>query len=63
MGHGGPGSTGPGRFFFDWLTDPVKNCAGALMDFGCYMVDAMKGNKPIEGITAVYQRRRGGKLK
>ena len=22
--------------FFDWLTDPEKNGAGALMDFGCY---------------------------
>jgi predicted dehydrogenase len=25
-----------GKYFFDWLTDPVKNGAGALMDFGCY---------------------------
>jgi predicted dehydrogenase len=37
VGHGGPGSEGPrNSFFFDWLTDPVKNGAGALMDFGCY---------------------------
>ena len=37
VGHGGPGSTGPrNQFFFAWLTDPVKNGAGALMDFGCY---------------------------
>ncbi len=36
VGHGGPGSTGSGKYFFDWLTDPVKNGAGALMDFGCY---------------------------
>lgn len=37
VGHGGPGGpTGLNRFFFDWLTDPVKNGAGALMDFGCY---------------------------
>jgi len=36
VGHGGPGSTGPGKYFFDWLTDPEKNGAGALMDFGCY---------------------------
>jgi predicted dehydrogenase len=36
VGHGGPGSTGVGKYFFDWLTDPVKNGAGALMDFGCY---------------------------
>jgi predicted dehydrogenase len=36
VGHGGPGSTGPAKYFFDWLTDPVKNGAGALMDFSCY---------------------------
>jgi predicted dehydrogenase len=37
VGHGGPGSEGPrSKFFFEWLTDPVKNGAGALMDFGCY---------------------------
>ena len=37
VGHGGPGSEGVrNKYFFDWLTDPVKNGAGALMDFGCY---------------------------
>ncbi len=37
VGHGGPGSEGArNKYFFDWLTDPVKNGAGALMDFGCY---------------------------
>lgn len=37
VGHGGPGSDGPrNKYFFDWLTDPEKNGAGALMDFGCY---------------------------
>lgn len=37
VGHGGPGgATGRNKFFFDWLTDPEKNGAGALMDFGCY---------------------------
>jgi predicted dehydrogenase len=37
VGHGGPGSTGAGnKYFFEWLTDPVKNGAGALMDFQCY---------------------------
>jgi predicted dehydrogenase len=37
VGHGGPGSEGArSKFFFDWLTDPVKNGAGALVDFGCY---------------------------
>ena len=37
VGHGGPGSEGPrNKYFFEWLTDPIKNGAGALMDFGCY---------------------------
>jgi predicted dehydrogenase len=37
VGHGGPGSEGVrSKYFFAWLTDPVKNGAGALMDFGCY---------------------------
>ena len=37
VGHGGPGgSKGLNKVFFDWLTDPEKNGAGALMDFGCY---------------------------
>jgi len=37
VGHGGPGGpTGLNKYFFDWLTDPVKNGAGALVDFGCY---------------------------
>jgi len=37
VGHGGPGSEGTrSKYFFEWLTDPVKNGAGALMDFGCY---------------------------
>jgi predicted dehydrogenase len=37
VGHGGPSSQGVrNSFFFEWLTDPLKNSAGALMDFGCY---------------------------
>lgn len=37
VGHGGPGSEGVrSKYFFAWLTDPVKNGAGALVDFGCY---------------------------
>lgn len=37
VGHGGPGATGVrSKYFFEWLTDPVKNGAGALMDFQCY---------------------------
>ena len=37
VGHGGPGGpTGLNKYFFNWLTDPVKNGGGALVDFGCY---------------------------
>jgi predicted dehydrogenase len=37
VGHAGPTwHTGTARFFVDWLTDPVKNGGGALVDFGCY---------------------------
>ena len=37
VGHGGldPAGVRNGAFFA-WLTDPEKNGAGALMDFGCY---------------------------
>lgn len=37
VGHSGPSSEGVrNKYFFAWLTDPEKNGAGALMDFGCY---------------------------
>ena len=37
VGHGGPGGpNGLNKYFFNWLTDPVKNGGGALVDFGCY---------------------------
>jgi predicted dehydrogenase len=38
VGHVGPNSKDAaiGQFFFRWLTDPVQNGAGALMDFGSY---------------------------
>jgi predicted dehydrogenase len=35
-GHRGPKKIGINREFLDWLTDPVQNGGGALMDFGCY---------------------------
>lgn len=35
-GHQGPKEIGVGPEFFGWLTDPEKNGAGALFDFGCY---------------------------
>jgi predicted dehydrogenase len=55
-GHEGPKKIGCSTDFLNWLTDPVKNGAGALNDFGCYganlMTWLMKGEKPI-AVTAV----------
>lgn len=33
-GHEGPKEIGVNKEFFDWLTDPVQNGGGALIDFG-----------------------------
>jgi len=38
-GHEGPKEIGTSKYFSDWLYDPAKNGAGALMDFGCYGAD------------------------
>jgi predicted dehydrogenase len=40
-GHQGPKEIGVGPEFLAWLTDPVKNGAGALFDFGCYGANLM----------------------
>jgi len=55
-GHKGPKEIGCTPEFLEWLTDPVKNGGGALMDFGCYganlMTYLMHGQQPIS-VTAV----------
>jgi predicted dehydrogenase len=55
-GHQGPKEIGVNKEFLDWLTDPVQNGGGALIDFGCYganlMTYLMKGQEPIS-VTAV----------
>lgn len=57
-GHQGPKEIGVNKEFFNWLTDPVQNGGGALIDFGCYganlMTYLMKGEKPVS-VTAVTQ--------
>src|SRR5258705_1309705 len=40
-GHEGPKEIGVEPEFLSWLTDPVRNGAGALFDFGCYGADLM----------------------
>lgn len=55
-GHQGPKEIGCSAEFLSWLTDPVKNGAGAMNDFGCYGADLMtwlmKGHRPL-AVTAI----------
>jgi len=55
-GHQGPREIGVGDEFFNWLTDPVKNGGGAIVDFGCYGANLitylMNGQLPVS-VTAV----------
>ena len=58
-GHHGPKEIGVQPEFFDWLTDPVRNGAGALYDFGCYGANIatwlLDNERPLR-VTAVTQR-------
>ncbi|HET6566695.1 MAG TPA: Gfo/Idh/MocA family oxidoreductase [Rhodothermales bacterium] len=58
-GHQGPIEIGVSSEFLAWLTDPVLNGGGALMDFGCYGADLvtaiMDGQAPLT-VTAVTQQ-------
>ena len=58
-GHNGPKEIGVQPEFLDWLTDPGRNGAGALFDFGCYGADLMTwlmhGEMPTT-VTAVVQQ-------
>jgi len=58
-GHEGPKEIGVPPEFLDWLTDPRRNGAGALFDFGCYGADLMTwlmhGKAPLT-VTAVTQQ-------
>lgn len=54
-GHKGPMEIGVYQEFLDWLTDPIQNGGGAVIDFGCYganlMTWLMKGERPLS-VTA-----------
>jgi len=58
-GHRGPKEIGVQPEFLDWLTDPARNGAGALFDFGCYGVNLlawlMDDARPTS-VTAVTRR-------
>jgi len=57
-GHQGPAAIGCSPDFLKWLTDPVLDGGGALMDFGCYGADLatwlMGGQRPTS-VVAVTQ--------
>ena len=58
-GHEGPREIGVGPEFLSWLTDPVLNGGGALMDFGCYGANLMTwlmDGAPPTSVTAVTQQ-------
>lgn len=58
-GHKGPREIGCSEDFLSWLTDPVMNGGGAIIDFGCYganlMTWLMKGERPLS-VTAITQQ-------
>jgi predicted dehydrogenase len=58
-GHQGPKEIGVSKEFFQWLTDPVKNGGGAIIDFGCYganlMTWLMDGQAPL-AVTAITRK-------
>ena len=58
-GHKGPKEINVEPEFLSWLTDPARNGAGALFDFGCYGADLMtwlmQGATPLT-VTAVTQQ-------
>jgi predicted dehydrogenase len=58
-GHKGPKKIGVSDEFLEWLTDPVLNGGGAIMDFGCYGANLMtwlqQGKRP-NSVTAVTQQ-------
>lgn len=60
-GHQGPKEIGVSKAFLEILTDPQKNGAGALVDFGCYganlMTWLMDGEKPISVTAVIHQNK------
>lgn len=58
-GHGGPREIGVNEEFLSWLTDPVQNGGGAVIDFGCYGANLLTwlhpGQRPL-AVTAVLRQ-------
>lgn len=60
-GHQGPFEIGCGKEFTDWLTDPVQNGGGAVIDFGCYGANLatwlLGGERPVS-VQAVLKQQK-----
>ena len=60
-GHEGPKEIGCGPMFLEWLTDPVLNGGGAVVDFGCYGANLatwlLNGQEPLS-VYAVLQHKK-----
>jgi len=57
-GHFGPQEIGCGPEFLAWLTDPVLNGGGAIIDFGCYGANLstwLMNNQRPTSVTAITQ--------
>jgi len=58
-GHRGPKKIGVDPEFLEWLTDPIQNGGGAIIDFGCYGANLstwlMDGQRP-NSVTAITQQ-------
>jgi predicted dehydrogenase len=53
-GHNGPKEIGCSTNFLNWLTDPVLNGGGAVVDFGCYGADWITWLMHGEAPTSVF---------
>lgn len=53
-GHPGPKEIGCSTNFLNWLTDPVLNGGGAVVDFGCYGADVITWFMHGETPTSVF---------
>ena len=63
-GHQGPVEIGCGKEFLEWLTDPIMNGGGAVIDFGCYGANLatwlLKNERPLS-VQAVLQQNKPAK--
>jgi len=62
-GHPGPLEIGVNKEFLDWLTDPVQNGGGAVIDFGCYGANLITwlagGQRPVSVMALLQQFKPG----